>query len=85
MTSRFIVIMHRGLKSANGSLQWIARQCRIEFCYRCRKLQSVAPTAQVKHLEACNIILKEAKETAEQGVFDKAGAFDFQGKSVTWQ
>ena len=66
------------LRSVNGSLQWIARQCRIEFCYRCSKLQSVAPTAQVKHLEACNQLLKEAKETAEQGILYRAGAFDFQ-------
>lgn len=66
------------LRSVNGSLLWIARQCRIEFCYRCSKLQSVAPTAQVKHLEACNQLLNEAKETAGQGILYKAGAFDFQ-------
>ena len=66
------------MRSVVGSLQWIARQCRIFFQYRCSKLQSVAPTAQVKHLEACNQILKEAKETANQVTLYKAGAFNFQ-------
>ena len=32
----------------------------------------------MKHLETCNQLLKEAKETASQGILYKAGAFDFQ-------
>ena len=66
------------MRSVVGSLQWIARQCRTEFNYRCSKLQSVAPAAQVKHLAACNQILKEAKETAGEGTLYKSIAFDFQ-------
>ena len=65
------------LRSVNGSLSWIARQCRIEHCYKCSKLQSVASTALVKHLDACNALLTEAKETSRTGLFYKSGAFDF--------
>ena len=65
------------LRSVNGSLSWIARQCRIELGYQTSKLKSVEAVAQVKHLDACNTLLREAKETASQGLLYKSGAFDF--------
>ena len=65
------------LRSVNGSMSWIARQCRPDKLYVCSKLQSVVNVAQVKHLEACNRTLQEMISTSSRGLFYKAGAFDF--------
>ena len=65
------------LRSVNGSLAWIARQCRAEKTYMCSKLQSVVNIAQVKHLEVANQLLQEMKDTSEQGLFFKSGVFRF--------
>ena len=65
------------LRSVVGSLSWIARQCRLDFSYHCSKLQSITPVAQVKHLHAANVLLKDLKATADLGLFYQAGAFDF--------
>jgi len=65
------------LKSVNGSISWICRQCRPEHMYTSSKLQSVANTAKLKHLETCNALLQEMVATSEVGLFYKAGAFKF--------
>ena len=64
------------LRSVNGSLSWIARQCRIDLGYQTSKLKSVEAVAQVKHFDACNAFMKEAKQTASRGSFYNYGAFN---------
>ena len=66
------------MRSVVGSLAWIARQVRPKLCYTCSRLQSVVNSAQVKHLEKCNQTLADAKATASQGLYYKAGVFDFE-------
>ena len=65
------------LRSVNGSLAWIARQCRPEMLYVCSKLQQIATIAQVKHLETCNRVLQQMVATSSRGLFFKAGEFRF--------
>eukprot|EP00973_Karenia_brevis_P069813 9706823-Karenia_brevis.AAC.1 len=61
------------MKSALGSLPWIARQVRLAYAYLISKLQSVVADAQVKHLEACNRLLKDMKASSDDGSVFKAG------------
>ena len=65
-------------RSVVGSLNWIARQVRTEYTYRCSKLQRVVGSALVKHLEAANQLVQEAIATSDVGLFFKAGAFKFE-------
>eukprot|EP00973_Karenia_brevis_P075176 10442584-Karenia_brevis.AAC.1 len=60
-----------------GSLSWIAQHAPPEYAYLTRKMQSVVSCAQVKHLEACNRVLHEIKNTAEEGLTFMAVKFQF--------
>ena len=65
------------MRSVNGSMAWIARQVRPEYCYQSSSLQSVVSTAKVKHLIQCNKVLADLQATANIGIFFKSGAFKF--------
>ena len=65
------------MRSVVGSLAWIARKVRPRISYECNKMQSVVASALVKHLDACNRVLQETQCTSDEGLFFKAGAFDF--------
>ena len=65
------------LKSVAGSLQWIARQCRPDLCYRVSRLQSVAATATVRDLRDANKIVDYAKVTHSNGLTFKSGLLDW--------
>ena len=63
------------LRSVVGSLAWIARQCRPQLSYGVNKLQSVCGTATLEDLKLANRLLKEAKESSDDGLFFKSGLF----------
>ena len=65
------------LRSVVGSLAWIARQCRPGLSYHCSKLQSIAPSAQLKHLKEANKVLQTAIAGADDGCYYKAKAFNW--------
>ena len=65
-------------RSVIGSMAWIARQSRPEFCYQTSRLQSVVTTSLVKHLIQCNHVLHDMQATATVGIYFKSGAFVFE-------
>ena len=65
------------LRSANGSLSWIARRCRPEKTYICGKSQHDLNIDKVKHLEVANKVLHDMKDTSNRGLLFKIGAFKF--------
>ena len=65
-------------RSVVGSLSWIARQPRPEICYQCSRLQSVVPSASVKHLTQANKVLADVKATSNLGIYFKSGVFSFE-------
>ena len=63
------------LRSAIGRLAWIAPQCRIDFGYTCSRLQSVASTARIEHLDVADA-LQRGNEHHGRGSLPR-GALDF--------
>lgn len=66
------------LRSVVGSLAWITRQCRPELGYYCSRLQSVCASAKVKYLLEANKVLQMAIAGANDGLYFKAGAFEWK-------
>ena len=65
------------LRSVTGSIAWICRQCRPALSYLSSRMQSIASAAQVKHLTEANRVVLEAQAGADDGLFFKTKAFDW--------
>ena len=52
-------------RSVIGSLAWIARQVRPEYCYQSSRLQSVIASAKLKHIQQCNKVLQDIQATSK--------------------
>ena len=64
-------------RSVIGSLAWIARQARPEYCYSSSRLQSVIAQAKVKHIQQCSQVLQDMQATSKIGIVYLAKKFDF--------
>ena len=64
-------------RSVIGSLAWIARQARPEYCYSTSRLQSVIAQAKFKHIQQCNQVLQDVQATSNIGIVYLAKKFDF--------
>ena len=62
------------LRSAVGSLAWVARQCRPQLSCGVNKLQSVCGTT-LHNLRFANKLLQEAKESSDDELFFKKRTF----------
>eukprot|EP00959_Pyramimonas_sp_CCMP1952_P066096 1380160-Pyramimonas_sp.AAC.1 len=62
------------LRSVEGALSWITRQCKPELLYRVSRLQTAVCHAKVLHFKEANGVLEETTQSADCGLVIKGGA-----------
>lgn len=70
------------LRSAVGSLAWIARQCRPDLLYRVSRLQSLTNKATVDELVEANKVMNYARNTAHFGLTFYSGILDWDDLAI---